>query len=57
MEHFFFTESGFFRIFAVLKPSDFYDEKARKYWKVQTGRLKKEGNETVTNCHQLIEKR
>ena len=26
---------------------------ARKYWKVLKGRLKKEGNETVTNCCQL----
>ena len=26
---------------------------ARKYWKVLKGRLKKEGNETVTNCYQL----
>ncbi len=26
---------------------------ARKYWKVLKGRLKKEGNESVTNCYQL----
>lgn len=26
---------------------------ARKYWKVLKGRLKAEGNETVTNCYQL----
>ncbi len=26
---------------------------ARKYWKVLKGRLKNEGNETVTNCYQL----
>ena len=25
----------------------------RKYWSVLKTRLKKEGNETVTNCHQL----
>ena len=26
---------------------------ARKYWNKLKERLKKEGNETVTNCHQL----
>ena len=26
---------------------------ARNYWKVTKKRLKEEGNETVTNCHQL----
>ena len=25
----------------------------RNYWKVLKNRLKKEGNESVTNCHQL----
>lgn len=36
----------------VLTDSKDY-QTARKYWKVLKGRLKKEGNETVTNCHQL----
>ena len=27
--------------------------KARKYWNKLKQRLKEEGNETVTNCHQL----
>ena len=35
----------------VLTESDY--QTARKYWKVLKGRLKKEGNETVTNCYQL----
>lgn len=35
----------------VLTESDY--QAARKYWKVLKGRLKKEGNETVTNCYQL----
>ena len=35
----------------VLNDSDY--QTARKYWKVLKGRLKKEGNETVTNCYQL----
>jgi hypothetical protein len=31
-----------------------YDaQRARKYWNKLKERLKKEGNETVTNCHQL----
>jgi hypothetical protein len=29
-------------------------ERARNYWKVLKSRLLKEGNETVTNCNQLI---
>ena len=28
-------------------------ERARNYWKVLKSRLKKEGNESVTNCNQL----
>lgn len=35
----------------VLTNSDY--QTARKYWKVLKGRLKKEGNELVTNCYQL----
>ena len=35
----------------VLTDSDY--QAARKYWKVLKGRLKKEGNETVTKCYQL----
>ena len=35
----------------VLTDSDY--QAAQKYWKVLKGRLKKEGNETVTNCYQL----
>ena len=35
----------------VLTESDY--QAARKYWKVLKGRLKNEGNETVTNCYQL----
>ena len=29
--------------------------RARKYWNKLKQRLKEEGNETVTNCHQLLE--
>ncbi len=29
------------------------NQKARKYWNKLKERLKTEGNETVTNCHQL----
>ena len=37
----------------VLTDSKDY-QTARKYWNKLKERLKKEGNETVTNCHQLI---
>ena len=39
-------------VISVLTESIDY-QAARKYWKVLKGRLKKEGNETVTNCYQL----
>ena len=39
-------------IIGVLTESADY-QAARKYWKVLKGRLKKEGNESVTNCYQL----
>ena len=39
-------------IIQVLTDSADY-QTARKYWKVLKGRLKKEGNESVTNCYQL----
>lgn len=39
-------------VVAVLTDSADY-QAARNYWKVLKGRLIKEGNETVTNCHQL----
>ena len=35
----------------VLTDSDY--QTARKYWNKLKQRLKEEGNETVTNCHQL----
>lgn len=48
-------ESWFFSIIDIiqvlLQQKD--DLKARKYWNQLKIRLKKEGNETVTNCHQL----
>ncbi len=39
-------------IVAVLTGQDDY-QAARNYWKVTKSRLKKEGNQTVTNCNQL----
>ena len=48
------TEEWYFSIVdvvAVLTDSDY--QTARNYWKVLKNRLKKEGNETVTNCNQL----
>ncbi len=38
-------------VIAVLTNSEY--QQARNYWKVLKNRLKKEGNESVTNCNQL----
>ena len=38
-------------IISVLTDNEY--QEARNYWKVIKNRLKKEGNETVTNCNQL----
>jgi prophage antirepressor-like protein len=48
------TEDWYFSIVdvvAFLTDNDF--QTARNYWKVLKNRLKKEGNETVTNCNRL----
>ena len=49
------TETWFFSIIdvvqALTQQSD--NQKARKYWNKLKERLKNEGSETVTNCHQL----
>ncbi len=39
-------------VVAILTDSKDY-QAARNYWKVLKNRLKKEGNETVTNCNRL----
>ena len=38
-------------IIAVLTDNDY--QKARKYWNKLAQRMRDEGNQTVTNCHQL----
>lgn len=38
-------------IAALIQQSDY--QTARKYWNKLKERLKKEGSESVTNCHQL----
>ena len=48
------TEEWYFSVVdvvAVLTDSDY--QTARNYWKVLKNRLRKEGNETVTNCNRL----
>ena len=48
------TEEWYFSVVdvvAVLTESDY--QTARNYWKVLKNRMKKEGNESVTNCNQL----
>jgi len=49
------TETWFFSVIdiiqALIQQPDY--QTARKYWNKLKERLKKEGSETVTNCHQL----
>lgn len=49
------TEVWFFSIIDIVRiltdQADY--QTARKYWNKLKERLKKEGHETVTNCHQL----
>ena len=49
------SETWFFSVIdivqALIQQSDY--QTARKYWNKLKERLKNEGNETVTNCHQL----
>ncbi|MBP6103683.1 MAG: hypothetical protein KBD23_01065 [Gammaproteobacteria bacterium] len=49
------SETWFFSVVdiiqALIQQADY--QMARKYWNKLKGRLKKEGNESVTNCHRL----
>ena len=49
------TETWFFSVIDIVQilteQSDY--QTARKYWNKLRERLKKEGNESVTNCHRL----
>jgi len=49
------TETWFFSVVDIIQvliqQPDY--QTARKYWNKLKERLKKEGSETVTNCHQL----
>src|SRR3990167_8049583 len=49
------TETWFFSVIDVVKIliNQVEHQTARKYWNKLKERLKKEGNESVTNCHQL----
>ena len=50
------AETGYFSVVdiiaALTQQHDF--QTARKYWNKLKERLKEEGSETVTNCHQLM---
>ncbi len=49
------TEMWFFSVVDVVQAltQQLDNQKARKYWNKLKERLKNEGSETVTNCHQL----
>ena len=48
------TEEWYFSVVDVVAVlTDSENQTARNYWKVLKNRLKKEGNETVTNCNRL----